>query len=193
MSMTRIGDEHARTGGVRCTRRGFLQIGAGIADVMAVPAVFASRVLQQERTIGFLNLHTGEKLQTTYWSDGDYVSSGLGEINDLLRDHRSGEVFDMDPQLLDLLFLLQAQVASPGKFHIISGYRSPATNEKLRKTSSGIARRSYHMQGKAVDIRLPGCDLKHLHKSALALKAGGVGYYQKSNFIHVDTGPVRSW
>ena len=99
----------------------------------------------------------------------------------------------MDPKLLDLLYVLQQVTGISGAFHIIFGYRSPQTNQKLRTKSGGVAKRSLHMQGKAIDIRLPGCELKHLRDAALSLKAGGVGYYAKSDFIHVDTGRVRRW
>jgi uncharacterized protein YcbK (DUF882 family) len=92
-----------------------------------------------------------------------------------------------------LLYTLQQQVEKPGTYQLISGYRSPATNAKLRNASSGVAKRSLHMRGKAVDIRLPGVELKHLRQAALSLRAGGVGYYPKSNFIHVDTGRPRFW
>jgi uncharacterized protein YcbK (DUF882 family) len=117
----------------------------------------------------------------------------LREINRILRDHRTGDVHTMDKSLLDLLYLLQTKTGRKDKFHIISGYRSPATNSMLNARSAGVAKRSYHMQGKAVDIRLPGYDLKKLHQAALTLKAGGVGCYPSSNFIHVDVGPARSW
>jgi len=117
----------------------------------------------------------------------------LRDINTVLRDHRSGDVYPIDTDLLDLLFALQATVGSRKAYEVISGYRSPATNASLRNTSSGVAKRSYHMQGKAIDIRLPGCDLEQLHTAALSIKAGGVGYYPGSDFIHVDVGPLRSW
>ena len=99
----------------------------------------------------------------------------------------------MDTKLFDQMYLLQQTTGVNGSFQIISAYRSPATNEKLRAKSNGVAKRSLHMQGRAIDIRLPGCDLKNLRNAALDLKAGGVGYYAKSNFIHIDTGRVRRW
>ena len=99
----------------------------------------------------------------------------------------------MDPKLLDLLHQLQAKVEHQGEFHIISGYRYPVTNKMLNKKSSGVAKRSYHMLGKAIDVRLPGFDTKQLRKAALSLKGGGVGYYASSNFVHLDVGRVRYW
>jgi uncharacterized protein YcbK (DUF882 family) len=145
------------------------------------------------RALSLYNTHTSEDVSTVYWAEGDYVHSGLQDINTLLRDHRSGEIHPIDTDLLDLLYVLQQQVGSHKAYQIISGYRSPQTNATLRNKSSGVAKRSYHMQGKAIDVRLPGCDLKQLHRAALDIKAGGVGYYPGSDFIHVDVGPRRSW
>ena len=174
-------------------RRGFLQTCLGTGATLAAPSLWASVHRAPERTLSFRNLHTGEKLSATFWAEGDYVREELKAVNQVLRDHRSGDVHAMDPKLLDLLYLLQQSVAVKGAFHIISGYRSPATNKQLSAKSSGVAKKSLHMQGKAIDIRLPGCELKQLQKAALALQAGGVGYYPKSDFIHVDTGRVRRW
>jgi uncharacterized protein YcbK (DUF882 family) len=174
-------------------RRAFLRSGTGAAAILIVPAGFAKPNLPLERSLGFYNTHTDETLKTVYWVEGKYQPDGLREINRILRDHRTGDVYRMDERLLDLLYLLQTRIGHKDKFHIISGYRSPATNSKLHAQSAGVAKHSYHMQGKAVDIRLPGYDLKKLHHAALALKAGGVGCYPSSNFIHVDVGPVRRW
>lgn len=174
-------------------RRDFLRLGAlSAAAMLASPAVATIRAVP-ERRLRFLNTHTGEKLAATYWAEGDYVVSELHDIDAVLRDHRSGDIHPIDTDLLDLLYVLQTTVGSQRTFEVISGYRSPATNATLRSRSSGVAKRSYHMQGKAIDIRLPGCDLKRLHTAALSLKAGGVGYYPDSGFIHVDVGPRRSW
>jgi uncharacterized protein YcbK (DUF882 family) len=146
-----------------------------------------------ERSLALTHLHTGESLKTTFWVDGEYLEDEITAINKLLRDHRSGAVYGMDTKLFDQMYLLQQTTGVNGSFQIISAYRSPATNEKLRAKSNGVAKRSLHMQGRAIDIRLPGCDLKNLRNAALDLKAGGVGYYAKSNFIHIDTGRVRRW
>jgi uncharacterized protein YcbK (DUF882 family) len=174
-------------------RREFLRIGAGASASLIVRAGFAKPNAPLERSLGFYNTHTDETLKTVYWAEGKYLPEGLREINRILRDFRTGDVHRMDEKLLDLLYVLQAKTGRKNKFHIISGYRSPATNAMLSTRSAGVAKRSYHMQGKAIDIRLPGYDLKNLHQAALALKAGGVGYYPSSNFIHVDVGPVRRW
>ena len=178
---------------VTLNRREFLRFGAGATATLLASPVVAKISRQQERSLGFYHTHTGETTSTVYWAEGNYLDSGLQEINTILRDHRSGEIYSMDSRLLDLLYVLQTEVENKHAYQIISGYRSPATNASLRKKSAGVARRSYHMQGKAIDVRLPGCDLKKLHGAALALQSGGVGYYPGSDFIHVDVGPVRRW
>lgn len=146
-----------------------------------------------ERSLSFYNLHTTESLKTVYWHRGDYVPSALDEINRVLRDHRTDETHEIDPRLLDLLCDLRLRLDTRETFQIISGYRSPATNALLHANSDGVATRSLHMDGKAIDIRIPGRALSLLRKTALSIKAGGVGYYPSSNFVHVDVGRVRSW
>ena len=175
------------------SRRDFLRLGAGIAGSLVLPPAFAKSAAVQERSLSFSNTHTGESLKTTYWLDGEYLDDSMQEINSILRDHRTDDVHNMDKALLDLLFVLQSQLDSEDVYHIISGYRSPVTNAMLNGKSKSVAKRSYHMRGMAIDIRLQGCELKNLQRAALALKAGGVGFYPASDFIHVDVGPVRSW
>jgi uncharacterized protein YcbK (DUF882 family) len=176
-----------------CTRRSFIRTGAGLAaGLLAVPLPLLASS-QKQRKLSFHNTHTGEKTSAVYWAEGDYLADGKQEIDEILRDHRTDEIYPIDTDLLDLLYLLRAEVQGKRAFEIISGYRSPATNAALRKNSNGVAKRSYHMQGKAIDVRLPGCELKNLHKAAMAMRAGGVGYYPGSDFIHVDVGPYRSW
>ena len=192
--MTWLKDVMRQDRGAVCSRRQFLRAGSGIAASLLLPATgFARAASHRERTLSFYNTHTDERLKTCYWAEGDYLPEGLQEINTILRDHRTGDIHDMDRDLVDLLYLLQNQVESKQTFQIISGYRSPKTNAMLNKKSSGVAKRSYHMQGMAIDIRLNGCDLKQLHKAAVSLKAGGVGYYPSPDFIHVDVGRVRQW
>ena len=176
-----------------CTRRSFICTGAGLTASLLMLPLPALANSQQERRLSFHNTHTGENTSAVYWADGGYLSDGKQEIDEILRDHRTDEIYPIATDLLDLLYLLKAEVHGKQAFEIISGYRSPATNAALRKNSSGVAKRSYHMQGKAIDIRLPGCELKKLHKAAMAMRAGGVGYYPGSDFIHVDVGPYRSW
>ncbi len=174
-------------------RRDFLRLGAATTATLLASPVFAGTSSQGERQLAFRNTHTGEAVSEIYWAEGDYVSDGLVEINSVLRDHRTDETYPIDTSLLEMLFLLQSKTESRQAFEVISGYRSPATNHALRNKSSGVAKRSFHMRGKAIDIRLPDCDLKKLQLAALDLRAGGVGYYPGSGFIHVDVGPTRNW
>lgn len=146
-----------------------------------------------ERSLKFFNTHTGEQLATTYWADGQYLTGELTAIDRLLRDHRSGDVFTIDRRLFDILYALQQRAGARGTYEVISGYRSPATNNLLRRNSGGVARDSLHTHGQAIDIRLTGVALADLRRAALDLRAGGVGYYANSNFIHLDTGRVRTW
>ena len=182
---------------IELSRRGFLTSIAGVAVTLASPGAIASvapaTVSGRDRELSFYNTHTGEKLSATYWSDGKYLDDGVEEISWILRDHRAGIASPVDQKLLDLLHQLQAKVEHQGQFHVISGYRSPATNNMLNKRSSGVAKRSYHMLGKAIDVRLPGFETSQLHKAAISLKGGGVGYYSSSNFVHLDIGRVRYW
>jgi len=196
-------------GGVNVlSRRGFIKCATIAAAAASFPkAAFASidksasaassskssGIVGKERVLSFNHLHTGEKLKLTYWADGEYLSESLAEINNLLRDFRTGERYKMDPELIDLLHRLQVATGNHRAFEIISGYRSPKTNAMLRSSSSGVAKKSFHMLGQAIDVRLPGTDLKHLHKAAIEAKSGGVGLYTGSNFVHLDTGRVRNW
>ncbi|MCU7919192.1 MAG: DUF882 domain-containing protein [Candidatus Thiodiazotropha sp. (ex Dulcina madagascariensis)] len=177
----------------RLSRRRFVAGCASIVGLFATSPLLAAIPSQQSRTLAFSHTHTGERERVTYWRDGDYLAEGLGLLDRLLRDHRSGERTQMDRSLFDMLYALQLKVGEPGEFEIISAYRSPKTNEMLRNKSRGVAKRSLHMQGKAIDIRLGGCDLKRLRDAAVAMKAGGVGFYPGSNFIHLDRGPFRHW
>lgn len=180
---------------IKLSRRGFLTSMGGVAMTLAAPSAFAiaAPASVRDRELSFYNTHTGEKLSATFWSNGKYLNDGIEEISWLMRDHRAGEASPMDPKLLDLLHNLQTKVGHQGEFQVISGYRSPATNRMLNKQTSGVAKRSYHMQGKAIDVRMSGFDTRELHKAALSLKGGGVGYYSSSNFVHLDVGRVRYW
>jgi len=145
------------------------------------------------RQLSLFNPHTGERLESVYWEAGDYLPDELRRIDHILRDPLTGETKEMDVRLLDLLHRLRLDLSATNAFHIICGYRSPKTNAVLRQKSSGVSAHSLHMTGQAVDIRLPGVPLASLRNAALALKAGGVGYYPQSDFVHVDVGPVRTW
>jgi len=143
--------------------------------------------------VAFHNLHTGESLKAVYWDQGAYVADALNAVNHVLRDFRTGDVHPIAPRLLDVLNTLSARLETQGPFQVISGYRSPKTNAMLHQESSGVATKSLHMQGMAIDIRAPGIQLASLHSAALSLRAGGVGYYPASDFVHMDVGPVRRW
>lgn len=145
------------------------------------------------RGISLKNLHTGQSLDVVYWAEGAYRRDALAALNRVFADWRTGEITKMDPKLFDLLYTLRRRMDSDGPFDLVSGYRSPATNAQLRKKSKGVAKKSLHMSGMAADIYLPDRKLSVLRKAALELKAGGVGYYPKPGFVHVDTGKVRSW
>jgi uncharacterized protein YcbK (DUF882 family) len=174
-------------------RRHFLKAGIGICTMLSLPSVSARPMNTGEKKLAFLNLHTGERIRSTYWAEGNYIPEELQAIENLLRDHRTGELHAIDTGLLDLLQLLHDRIGARKEFHIISAYRSPKTNAMLASRNNGVVRKSLHMQGKAIDIRLPECSLSSLRNVALSLKSGGVGYYPKSNFIHIDTGRVRFW
>lgn len=147
----------------------------------------------EARRLAFVNTHTGDTFADAYWEAGNYVPDALAAINHVMRDHRSGEAHEIDPRLLDQLHTLRGAVETQTPYQIISGYRSPASNAALHEGSSGVATRSLHMEGRAIDIRVRGVDTARLRDAALGLSAGGVGYYQASDFIHVDTGRVRRW
>ncbi|MGC3980036.1 MAG: DUF882 domain-containing protein [Steroidobacteraceae bacterium] len=148
---------------------------------------------RDSRTLNFVHTHTGEKLSLNYWCDGAFQAQCVAPLNRFLRDFRTGEVANIDTGLLDILHQLQVLSDRDATFEIISAYRSPQTNAMLRKSSSEVAKKSLHMEGKAIDIRITGFSTKKLQQLALAHQQGGVGYYAKSNFVHVDTGRVRSW
>lgn len=164
-------------------------LGAGAIALHTRPVWAAT----ETRTLAFRHTHTGETLNRTYCDPAGYRAEALHDIDRILRDHRTGEVAVMDLGMLDLLHTLRVTMESDEPFEVISGYRSPKTNEMLRDKGSGVAKKSLHMTGRAIDVRLPGRDLTDLRAAAIALGGGGVGYYAKSNFIHIDVGRVRSW
>ena len=145
------------------------------------------------KTLSFEHTHTGEKLKLTYFERGNYIKDALQEINYLLRDFRTDDIHPIDTALLDQLFDLKQTLGLNKPFHIISGYRSPFTNAQLRKHSHGVAEHSFHMQGRAIDIRVEGVSSKTIRNAALAMAQGGVGYYPRNNFVHLDTGKFRTW
>jgi uncharacterized protein YcbK (DUF882 family) len=176
------------------TRRSVLAGAALGACVLALPRPLRALASDDSaRSLAFTHLHTGERLRATYWEEGRYVEGALREIDHLLRDHRTGDVEEIDPTLLDLLHRVRQQLGSSEPWRVISGYRSPRTNEMLRVRGGGVVQRSLHLYGMAVDVSLPGRDLSMLRRVAIAQQRGGVGYYPDSGFVHVDVGRVRTW
>jgi len=178
------------------SRRKFLKLGAAALAIPALsrPFLFGfQNLLPDSKGLAFYNTHTGESLSVTYSVSGQLLPSALQKINYILRDHRTGEVREIDVRLLDLLHRLARKTGCTQPFQIISGFRSKQTNDLLHHNGGGVASGSLHMCGQAVDIRLPDCSLPDLRKAALSLKAGGVGYYPKPGFVHVDVGRVRCW
>ena len=165
-----------------------------LVSALGAPAMAcAALVSPHEKSLNLFNTHTGETFNNVFWVDGQFVPDALDKINRLLRDHRSEQVMAIDPNLLFLLEKVSAQVGSSNVLHVISGYRSPETNQWLADRSDGVARHSLHLEGKAIDIRVPGRDLAVVRKVALDTRGGGVGFYPDSQFVHIDTGRVRSW
>jgi len=174
-------------------RRRILLWGLASSCAAAPVPCWAASLAGTRRSLSFVNLHTGETLDAVYWSKGAYQRNALTDINHLLRDFRTGDVRAIDVRLLELLHALQAKMGTRSAFQVISGYRSPATNAMLAARSDGVARQSYHVRGMAIDISLADRQLPALRDAALDLRSGGVGYYPKPGFVHVDVGPVRTW
>ncbi len=145
------------------------------------------------RTLKFFHTHTGRSLEVTYYDYGLYLLEPMEELRDFLADWRNGEKRDIDPKLLDILWKIQQVSGNSNTFEVISAYRSPETNNFLRGRSKGVARKSQHILGKAIDVRLRGLDTEKLRDIALELKLGGVGFYAENDFVHVDTARVRRW
>ncbi|MGE4062880.1 MAG: DUF882 domain-containing protein [Rhodospirillaceae bacterium] len=173
------------------SRRAFISGGFAMAASVALPTqTFAGT---PPRTLSFENLHTGERLKATYWADGEYLPEAALEIRRVLRDHRTDAIHTIDPNLLDLLVVLQQRLEITQAYQVISCYRSPQTNAALAKVSDGVATRSLHMLGAAIDVRIGRINLHDLKNAARSLGAGGVGFYPQSNFVHLDTGRPRYW
>jgi uncharacterized protein YcbK (DUF882 family) len=180
----------------RLNRRRFLLYGTVTAVNCFFPvSILAAveRILTPEKNLSFYNTHTQENLDICYYLQGHYRTKALTQINYILRDHRTNEIRPIDTRLLDLLHDISSGLQNRSPFHVISGYRSPASNARLRRKYKKVAAFSLHMKGKAIDIRLPGCPTRRLREAALNLRRGGVGYYPRTDFVHVDVGRVRHW
>lgn len=183
--------EHATAPTPPLNRRHFLRLTAAGMGLLATAPAFA---LDRERALSFYCTHTSETLRLVYWTPTEgYLRESLQEVNYAFRDHYNGLVKRIDKHLLDLLYALRLKLQPRQPINILCGYRSPQTNAMLRRHHSGVAKNSFHMYGQAVDIRMPGHSLTDLHRAAVSLKMGGVGLYRRSDFVHVDTGPVRYW
>jgi uncharacterized protein YcbK (DUF882 family) len=174
------------------SRRRFLISAATVLPAVVWPGLVQATAALPRR-LTFLHTHTSERLDVVYSEHGQYIPDALAEINHLLRDFRTGDVHEIDPGLLDILHSVKEMTGGRGRYEIISGYRSPATNQMLASRSNGVADHSLHLKGQAIDVRLPGVATSNLRRAGLALKAGGVGYYPGSDFVHLDTGRVRHW
>jgi uncharacterized protein YcbK (DUF882 family) len=156
-------------------------------------SLFQPVINSPERAVALYNTHTGESVNAVYWVQGQYLPEAMSAVDRVLRDHRTDEIKPIDPQLLDLLYAISKELECPHPFDVISAYRSPTTNAYLRFMSRRVAEHSLHMDGKAIDLRIPGWASHTVRRVAVDLRRGGVGYYPRSNFVHVDVGPVRYW
>jgi uncharacterized protein YcbK (DUF882 family) len=177
------------------SRRSFLlkstQIILGLG-VVSVPTISCAKVLEK-RSLSFFHTRAQQELTITYASGKTYDPKALTRINRFLRDYQTGQIHVIDPKLLDILWALQGEMGRKGVYEVISGYRSPKTNKGLRRSYSGVANRSLHMKGQAIDIRYSGGNIAQIHECAVALASGGVGYYPKAGFVHLDSGQYRTW
>ena len=177
------------------SRRGFLKLAALSLGSLAVAPALARVATAKDRELFIYNPHTSETIRSIYWTPVDgYLHESLREVSWALRDYYTDQMKIYDPRLLDQLYTLQLIMEyDTVPLHVISGYRSPSTNAMLCRRSRAVAKDSFHMYGMATDIRMPGRGTGDLRRAALSLQAGGVGYYRRSNFVHVDTGPIRTW
>lgn len=183
-------------------RRSFMGIGAATLGGVFIPSLitpaqasgFKGGVLAEgARRMSFRNTHTGESFSGVYRVGDKYLPDAFKQINTVMRDFRTGQVYPMDPRVMDIVYTVHRMTGESRPLEIISGYRSPKTNKMLRNSSSGVAKKSLHMKGQAIDLRMEGFSTKRLRDIAISLRAGGVGYYSKSNFVHMDSGDVRDW
>lgn len=168
-------------------------IGAGSITSPALASALTAPYYGPDHKLRLVNAHTWEKLDIVFWSEGLHIDQSMQEISHLMRDHRADETISMDYQLIDDLYTLYNLLGTTERIHVLSGYRTKATNAKLRSRSSGVAKYSLHMEGRALDINVPGKTAKQIREAAMSMGSGGVGYYPSSGFVHIDTGNVRAW
>jgi uncharacterized protein YcbK (DUF882 family) len=169
----------------------FVVAGAAASFTILRPSV--ARAVPSVRKVFLANPHTGDAFHDVYWEEGEYIPDALARIDLLMRDFHNDQVRHIDPELIDLLARLRTRLGIAHPVQVMSGYRSPQTNAAARRRNRHVARNSYHMQGKAVDIRVPGFNLSKLRRAAIDLRAGGVGTYPNASFLHLDVGPYRVW
>lgn len=186
-----IHDTSERPPAPAVTRRQVLRMGGVVIASSVSPSLGWSH--HASRSLNLHNALTRENLELEYWANGEFVPEALKELNHFLRDPHNGKVTEIDPELYHLIFDIARRLEATGIINIMSGYRSPVTNDRLRRRNSAAAKGSFHVKGKAVDIRIPGYSTNAVRRVALDLKQGGVGYYPRSRYVHIDTGPVRSW
>lgn len=185
-------------GKTQTSRRGILRLGAaaaatGLVSLSAPSDAFAAVYKAKERVVAFRNINTGESLEVLYAKGDSYRFDAMQKVSLLMRDRRTDETTHMDPRLIDTLWMLGQKLGTNKPFDIICGYRSPQSNSSMAARSDGVASNSYHVRGMAADIALPNVSLGRLRRVAMDLKAGGVGYYPRDGFVHIDVGPVRHW
>jgi uncharacterized protein YcbK (DUF882 family) len=186
----------AESDAISSSRRGFLKnMAYGSLLALNVPELAQAAIKHSpyHKSLAFQNINTGDNLKLTYFEQGKYIKDALQEISYLFRDIHTGDMHPIDTALLDQLYDLKNLIGVKKPFHIVSGYRSPYTNAKLRKRSHAVAKHSLHMQGRAIDIRIEGVETKVIRNAALSMRSGGVGYYPKADFVHLDTGVFRTW
>jgi len=196
--LSRSGDPQSQKGSIRYERRFAWQI---VPVVVLLAGIFwcaqaaePPTASEPEYRLRLYHLHTDERIDVVYRRGYQYIPSAIVRLDQFLRDHRTGDVVELDRRLFDLLHDLTIALGRPeSEIDIVCGYRTPWSNEFLRRTSPGVAAHSLHMQGEAIDIRIPGVTTSELRDAALGLGRGGVGYYPESRFVHVDVGRVRRW
>ena len=196
MNTPNLGTDKGLDAGQGLSRRGFLKymaVGSIAASASPTIAEAAFSGFSYGKNLSFEHHHTGETLSLTYAERGRYIDGALAEVNYFMRDYHNDVVHPIDPALLDQLYDVKLLLGANKPFHIVSGYRSPETNASLRRHQRGVARNSLHMDGKAVDVRMEGVSARAIREAALTLQIGGVGYYPRANFVHLDTGDIRVW
>ncbi|BAF69853.1 YcbK family protein [Nitratiruptor sp. SB155-2] len=172
-------------------RRDFLKKSSLFSVSILIPSF--AKAAQYEKVLQLYHVHTGERRKVTFWLDGEYIPEEIESLQYFLRDFRNDEIHPIDIKVIEYLYDVSKKCSHDREIHVLSAYRSPSTNEYLRHHGGGVAKQSYHLFGKAIDFRIPGISLHHVRNTALSLHKGGVGYYPKSGFIHIDSGKPRSW